>query len=194
NDDIASVSFTTRWHMVARRREQALAEHHYRVAMYGLKVNEHVASQQEDSERAQRVRDFAPDVLAYALVHDVDEVAHGDVCTATKAAVGREHFRGLSVEFWAERGLEPPAETFPRVVRNVVKVADILDGYVFAYYNVGGGPEDRSPRRRWVLDGWREAWRHARREFDAEYFPAPLALGLEHYVFEDRGGISAMHA
>jgi hypothetical protein len=190
-DDIAAVSHTKRYHMVPTLRVQDLGEHHYRVTMFASKILTEMIRWTEETAKKEELEAMRPRILAYALVHDVDETWGGDVSTATKSIVGREHFEVVPRWFWKERGVEPPVPD--RAVKNIVKAADILDGYLFAYANVGQGPADPSRKRQWVLNGWAKSWEQHLTAFDERYFTPDIKYKLHDLIFISRADVDVMH-
>lgn len=188
-DDVASTSSVRRYHLLSTSKDQDLAAHQYRVTLFAVKILYKLADMIPDKTGYLLAKEMA--VLQYGLVHDIDEIYSGDVPSVTKIAVGRVNFEVVGRMFWEKRGV--PELKPDRVVKNVVKVADILDGYIFAFANVGKGPGDTSAKRMWVLDGWREVWSNAAAGFDPEIFTPQVRETLRVFVFGECGGVDLMH-
>lgn len=151
-DEIFAASHVSRFHMVRTIRPQSIAEHSYRVALLATYFCRVLAEELLPGGLRDQLlgREFQFEVLDYALIHDIDESMTGDIPSPVKAAAGpglKEELDGL---FWGSRPVPAPAPE----VRWMVKLADIVEGYLFYLGNGGLGPSFPDARYNWVLDNW----------------------------------------
>lgn len=133
--DISAVTHVDRWHMVEVRRPQNLAEHSFAVASIAMIL----ASGMDYKLTAKEERDL----MALALLHDIEEVDFGDLPTPTKKALKEvapsanvvDLLEGL---FWRRRGTTKPFSNSDRVIA-LVKVADRIE--TASYYKKYGTDE-----------------------------------------------------
>ena len=98
-----------RWHIVQMAREQSLAEHSFNVAQIAREISVRL-----DHSIQLRLR-----VVNAALDHDIEEVVRGDAPTPSK---GKARYQITGV----------------MTLGDVIKVADLIDAYIFAKeYAVG---------------------------------------------------------
>ena len=138
-NDIQSVQYIHRWHMVRTSRRQNLAEHSYTVALLAGKI----ASQLNDPPTAE----IWAGVLEYALVHDIPEIDYGDIPTPTKKALVElghpDLIPKMEQEFWRKRGDDLDVAISP-LAQKIVILADKIEA--FLYYSEEGferGIKDR---------------------------------------------------
>jgi len=125
--DVYRASDVMRWQIVKTQKQQSLADHSYQVAMISLRLC--YLMQKDDRFRAA--------CLEYALVHDLPEVLTGDMATPLKQLLAVEgalerfessvHFNDQSVN------------GFSREVRDLVKLADLLEAYAHLDLNSASG-------------------------------------------------------
>ena len=114
--DVMRLSNIKRWSIVEISRPQSVAEHSYNVAMIALSI----------AEKNGYGIDFG-ELLEWALTHDLTELVTGDVPTPHKSKLLRpEAEEEMFPKFASEK-----AGT-SQEVREIVKVADLLDAYQFA--------------------------------------------------------------
>jgi hypothetical protein len=112
-------SHVKRWHIVETTKQQTVAEHSFNVWVFAEAICDIVGS--NDVVRQQ--------VIEYALHHDLPEVILGDVPTPSKLLVNMER---------VEYDIDPKSVPPNTVVRDIVKLADVMDAIVFlAMYGVG---------------------------------------------------------
>lgn len=157
-DKLLDCQHVKRWTLVATNAPSNVASHSFNVAMIALAIRKKMMNTNHFSDH---------EVAFYALMHDVDEAETGDMPTPTKAAI-------------RAKGVEPNAlfETqrmAPRpipVVEKIIKLADLIDNYVFiSEHGVGararlavdevrgrleaaidGAGSDMGPAAHWVLE------------------------------------------
>lgn len=139
--DVFRAQHTTRWHILREcGRTQSVAEHSFNVALIAREVLLAICS--NDPTGRANFETLLPRVLELALVHDLPEVVLGDTVTITK--------RQAPDAFVAmERKVDPDGADFkaglPKIVLDVVKVADLLDAlYHLQSYPYGNTPHPAS--------------------------------------------------
>ena len=141
--DVFRAQHTTRWHILRESgRTQSVAEHSFNVALIAREVLSAVCSDGPTGRANFEV--LLPRVLEFALVHDLPEVVLGDTVTITKRQAP-EAFVAM------ERRVDPDGADFkaglPKIVLDVVKVADLLDAiYHLQSYPHGSNHHPASPQ------------------------------------------------
>lgn len=117
--DVYRAQTTKRWHIVESKRTQSVAEHGYMVAMISLSILKAIKIQDLNIKNL---------VMKWALVHDLPEVILGDAPSPVKKALKKEYDK-------LEKQVDPKwygfKESLPSFVKNVVKIADLIDALVF---------------------------------------------------------------
>ena len=130
-DDIQSVQYIHRWHMVRTSRQQNLAEHSYTVALLAGRIASQLATPPPPELWAS--------VLEYALVHDIPEIDYGDIPTPTKKAMVEMGHPSLMLQmeqaFWRKRGDDLDLAISP-LAQAIVTLADKIEA--FLYYSEEG--------------------------------------------------------
>lgn len=112
-------SHVKRFHIVETTKQQNVSEHSFNVWVFA----EAICDVDNFSEHTRR------QVTEYALHHDLPEVILGDVPTPSKILVDMKR---------VEMDIEPKSLPPNSVVRDIVKLADVMDAVVFlAMYGVG---------------------------------------------------------
>jgi 5'-deoxynucleotidase len=115
--EMLRVGHVVRWSIVRTSRPQTVAEHTTLVMLLSLMI--------ADKLDASVVRG---ELLLHALFHDIAEVRLGDMPTPTKAALkARFGFDPIKL---MEDEIAPPC-TSDRLVRAIVKLADIIEAFQF---------------------------------------------------------------
>ena len=129
--DIYRAHHIDRWQIVNVTRHQSLAEHSFNVAMIALEINKKLGHVYEKA--------YIPDLLMWALHHDLPEIATGDIASPLKALI-REKDPELIER--VESAMSPTYSELKEefkgsYVAAVVKMADFLDGirYLELYKN-----------------------------------------------------------
>src|SRR5574340_903145 len=113
-------SHVKRWHIVETTKQQTVAEHSYNVWVFAEAICD-VENINCEHTRCQ--------VIEYALHHDLPEVVLGDVPTPSKALV---NMKRVEIDIYPRAA--PPND----LVRDIVKLADVMDAILFlALYGVG---------------------------------------------------------
>jgi 5'-deoxynucleotidase len=154
-DDIQSVQYVHRWHMVRTSRRQNLAEHSYTVALLAGKVASRLNEPPTPEQWAQ--------TLEYALVHDIPEIDYGDIPTPTKKALAElghpDLILKMEQEFWRKRGDDLDVAISP-LAQKIVILADKVEA--FLYYSEEGF--DRGIKDRLLADAISFAFQNFREE------------------------------
>lgn len=157
-DKLLDCQHVKRWTLVATTAESTVASHSFGVAMIALAIRDKMFNNNHFSNH---------EIAFYALMHDVDEAETGDMATPTKNAI-----RAKGVEpntlFETQRMAPRPVP----IVEKIIKLADLIDNYVFIYEHGAGArawlaasevkdrldaaidaaPDDMAVAARWVLD------------------------------------------
>lgn len=116
-DRLMDAEHCKRWSMVGTTSDSNVATHSFNVAMLAMAIRKEMFNTIACSEQ---------EVCYFALIHDVKEVHTGDIPTPTKnkmraAGFDPDHFDP-----------EVPDEEEPRrFVKTIVKLADLIDNYLF---------------------------------------------------------------
>ena len=110
-----------RWHIVETSRPQSVAEHSFNVAMIAMELAYLIPSLSK------------PDVMAAALMHDIDEVVTGDIPTPTKERLGTV---STHQKF-------DPYQDSDHNIGAIVKLADLIETWWFIH-NFGLGRHAKS--------------------------------------------------
>lgn len=115
--DLLSLGHVPRWTIVRHVRDQSVAEHSFNVAVIAYEIYER--------HRGQRDRDWSnvrlPNLLLWALHHDLEECVTGDIPSPAK-------------KLFIRKLEKRPAESFSEVTLieiQVVKLADTIDAYTW---------------------------------------------------------------
>ena len=112
-------SHVKRFHIVETTKQQNVAEHSYNVWVFAEAICDVLGAG----------TCLYAQVTEYALHHDLPEVILGDVPTPSKMLVDMKRI---------ETDIEPKSSPPNNTVRDIVKLADVMDAVVFlAMYGVG---------------------------------------------------------
>jgi len=121
----------SRWNIVKHVKPQSVAEHSFLTTVIALELC-----------RLTATSGLYPHVMMTAMFHDATEAIIGDVPTPAKLLVGREHFQRAE----AKLGGAIYALTLPDAlpsewdwVHAIVKIADLIEAYVWIADNGVGG-------------------------------------------------------
>jgi len=141
--ELRELSFVPRWPIVRTIKVQSVAEHSYYVALYACQIG----------ELLQKEGEWKGDIgllLKYALYHDVEEVFMSDIPGPVKRAATNSESVNVFVEKEMTKRFGTEWEIYSSLsedlielnhVKNIVKVADILDEVFFlaAEIQLGNG-------------------------------------------------------
>ena len=157
-DKLLDCQHVKRWTLLSTATQSNVASHSFNVAMIALAIRKKMFNTLSFSDH---------EVAFYALMHDVDEAETGDMPTPTKEAI-RKHGVEPNALFESQRlAPEPPPK-----IKEIIKLADLIDNYVFIRENGVGtrarvavdevrgrlasalveASPDTGPAARWVLD------------------------------------------
>ena len=117
--NVRNLAWVPRWVIMKRNRTQSVAEHSFFVALYSIDVAKIVELGVE----------FYPNLLQYALTHDMEEMITGDLPAPYKHALPSTAAPWI-VRTW--EALEAPISLVDNdVVRQIVKTADLIDSFLY---------------------------------------------------------------
>jgi 5'-deoxynucleotidase YfbR-like HD superfamily hydrolase len=159
-DDVFAASGTTRYHMLPTIRPQNLAEHSFRVAGIAVKlwylIVEEVVKVNPNYAPMAFIDSVELAIWRYAFWHDMEEIRFGDIPGHVKFNLKLDT-DVIDRMFWTEsRGVNLETSKPAALVKYIVKIADLAEGYVFGVGNVGKGPNDSSKTKMDCLHSWIE--------------------------------------
>lgn len=157
-DKLMDCQHVKRWTLINTTATSTVASHSFNVAMIALAIRKKMYNTLHFSSH---------EVAFYALMHDIDEAETGDMPTPTKIAI-----RNKGVEPNALFETQRLAPKPPPVIAEIIKLADLIDNFVFIYDHGTGtrgrmavaevrgrldaaldeASPDAGPAARWVLD------------------------------------------
>lgn len=126
--DIYRAHHVDRWQIVNVSRTQSLAEHSFNVAMLAREIATRM-----------KMLSIVADVVDWALIHDLPEIATGDIASPLKVYMrnlGVDRVDKLESEISAEYRIAKNAVK-NTTIADIVKLADLIDGirYLELYAN-----------------------------------------------------------
>jgi len=207
-DAAFSTSHLRRFHMCRVQRESHLSDHTVRVAF----AFRHFLRMWLDNRDVQAWLDTQPSIsitnirligLEMALDHDLLEVLTGDVASHVKTPEIRTQLKDLekhlasTVEHgeWHFQSTYPETETDShKVASKLVKLADIAESLIFAYYNQGFGPLMQDRKSRWVNNNYDKMATQYIDNLPEPFFPESFRVNMRNFIVDRKADVAPQHA